>query len=240
MTKYTPEKEKTIEFLENSKLISQALVKYQDYEQGLIDLEDLDTWLKDKANFGLHDENSFNCHSFLLMVMKYELNINQIETFDDIHMDRDRWIDAQGDLYQEGYFEHVTEEFPDEDDERMKALNKLENNVMDNSKKFIIEKDKLAGNIKEIIELIQQGQISRFSFIINSDENGAHNDEHSFVLLGLNTNKDDVVVLEKIAPGDTIQTTTLSEILKYWSKWSFGDLVLHIPTKNIRDLYPKK
>lgn len=281
------------ELLENCVTFQNAHSKYLDYEKGVISYDELNDWIKSDEGFSLQDKESFNCHSFLLSVMKNDLNKSSVDTFEDVYMDADNWRDEDG--YMDGelrqmYNEHVTEEFPLDSEERMKKLRVFQENVLENSKKFVLNdlKDELATIseeiLKDIVDVDDQGSmsdreygelcdnvneknrkfykknsvikdkkikeysrmilkeitdnnLSRFAFLFDEGENAqpSHSDTHSFIILGENENKDDVVILEKEGPGEAIRLIELSELIEDRLD---QELTLSIPTKKVTELYP--
>jgi hypothetical protein len=281
------------EFLEESVLLDKAREKYLELERGEIDANDLDEWLKSENGFLLQDKESFNCHSFLLAVMKNDLSMSNVETFKDVSIDADKWKDEDGYMDSELnqlYVEHVTENFPSESEAGMKKLRVFQENILANAKKFplkILEnelkstrdetmkdaikadeqgimsdkeydelcdradekhrelvekftstkKKKIKEYSKKILEDIINNNLSRFAFIFDESENAqlSHRDNHSFVILGENSARDDVAIIEKKGPGESIRINNLSEVIEHYLG---QNLTLNIPTKNVTELYP--
>jgi hypothetical protein len=228
---------KEIEFLESSKLINQALLKYKEFEKNKIDKKELNNWLRSDNCFGQHDRNSYNCHSFVLMIMKHELDVKSIDPFNDIHINKQNWIDEDGELYEEGYLEHVSEESPGNDDRRMSSLKELEKNIIKNSEKFYLKgREKKEAVIKDIINKVKEEKLSRFVFMFVAELEESHHDFHSFIMLGLNSNEDDIIVLEKEMPGDAIQITNISNVFSRLGGTNLA-MNINIPNQNIARLY---
>jgi hypothetical protein len=216
-----PESEKAIEFLENSDHLNMALSKYIDFEKGIISKEEFVNWINSQEGFEEEDKMSFNCHSFLLSVMKKDFGIEKIETFEDVAIDKRRWLDVNGNMDDEleaMYLEHIAEEFPDASEQRMKKMKTFQENFLKASDKVCISDLIKENGVEKFIELVikecRSVKHSRFVLVMDNAVEEKFNDTHSFIVLGPSSASNDLVILEKEEPGGSVNILKLTELMQ--------------------------
>lgn len=113
-----------------------------------------------------------------------------------------------------------------------------------NQKLWSIYKEFKQKKLKEysinIFNDINNKKLSRFAFIFDESEHAqkSHRDIHSFIILGKNKEKDDILIIEKEEPGESVTINKLSSLIENLLGCLPGANTLNLPTKSIKKFYP--
>ncbi|MBU1167521.1 hypothetical protein KKC60_03905 [Patescibacteria group bacterium] len=220
----------------------------QRYEDGEIDFETIQDYLHEQ--YQEHDLESYDCHSFMLSILKREYGL-PVTTAPGFNMpDINEYENSTE--WQEDLASEAKKMFGSPEGQQYKEqLKQFTENIYKNSEHIPIPKMPLTDDasvdrcqaiardmVRQVLEKSRSNDKS--SVILISDARGdKFYDAHSTFVLGVEKGGQDLLVLEKEEVGSSIVIKRLSEIIESYSfGWRFKNLELNVCNRPIGELYP--
>ncbi len=239
--------------LEHFEKLSELLVKTSEmaekYEKGEVVFDTMHNFLRER--YQEHDSESYDCHSFLLTILKKELGLPVITAPEFNMPDRKKY--KYSTEWQETLVDEIKKMFGSVEGQQYKTnLGQFTENIYKNSEHISIPKtpitddisvDKCQATAQDIVRqaLGKFNSIGGSRIVFISDGRGDNfYDVHSTFILGVAKGGKDLWVLEKEEVGSSVSVKKLSEVIQTYSLgWQFKDLELNICNRPIGELYPK-
>jgi hypothetical protein len=243
------EKPKEPHFFEKSYLINKTTEIAQKFKSGQISYDQTMAFLE--KNYDKCDKESYDCHSFMLSVIKQEFGVNsttapnfqipdrnQYEYGVDWQMDLKKEITKMMDTEKGQLYTNKLKQFTEELYENSDQIDipKLELTINDD-KIHSQQEQKIKDVARRALEKFSEGTKSRI-ILISDGENESFTDLHSAIILGINKEGTDLLVVEKREIGSEVLIKTLSEVISEYG-YSFGTKTpkLSICKKPVREIY---
>jgi hypothetical protein len=206
--------------------------------------------------FLVHERESYDCHSFVLALMRHEFGIAVVET--PHHEVTPEEIEHRGSLRQALLYQLYNRKGPIvEDYDRI--TREFFENILANSECVLIkpfsytsmfeEKDAAEDtaaldaaakdNTRQAIEAFRSNLRSSY-ILISTYKEGRFIGVHSLIVLGLDSSGEDLLVLQKPGIGDAVQISNLSSVVKKFSaNVYYGDSFrFNLCNRPLKEMYP--
>ncbi|MFH1088876.1 MAG: hypothetical protein V1716_00420 [Candidatus Uhrbacteria bacterium] len=233
---------------QRSELLNQTTEIAQKFIDGEMDFDATKKWLAE--HYKDHDQESYDCHSFLLSLLKRECGVSTM-TAPEFTMPNRKTLGSSTN-WQEALVAEIDRMFKSEAGQTYgKKMRLFTENIFKNSKQIPVPHSRVINTeslkeaaeisqkiVKKIIEELSDG--TKSNVILFSDgRDEEFYDAHSTFVLGVTKDGQDLLILEKEEIGSSITVKRLSEVVvSYIFGWNFSDIEINICSETMSAMYP--